>query len=187
MIDLRVEGHEIGDCVRMSGPGTVAVSARAEGIFPIWTLELICNGRVIASTEDPNGGRRLDLQADVRVDGNSWLAARCGGPHYFDAPSHHGPWERGVFAHTSPVYVACGDGEWSQFDADQARSMLALIEGGRQRVRHHAVSYPAGRISHHHAEPDHRAFLERPFTEALQRVRERLAANGAPVAPDTRP
>jgi len=186
MIELRVEGREIGDCVRMSGPGTVAVSARAEGIFPIWTLELICNGRVIASTEDPNGGRRLDLQADVRVDGNSWLAARCGGPHYFDAPSHHGPWERGVFAHTSPVYVACGDGEWSQFDADQARSMLALIEGGRQRVRHHAVSYPEGRISHHHGEPDHRAFLERPFAEALERVLERLAANGAAVAPDTR-
>jgi hypothetical protein len=187
MIDLRVDGHEIGDCIRMSGPGTVSVSARADGIFPIWTLQLIQNGRVIASTEDPGGARTLDLQTDVRVDGNCWLAARCGGPHYFDAPSHHGPWERGVFGHTSPVYVACGDGEWSQFDADQARSMLALIEGGRQRIRHHAVSYPEGRISHHHGEPDHRAFLERPFAEALKLVRERLAANGYAVEYGTRP
>jgi hypothetical protein len=187
MIDLSVEGHEIGDCVRISGAGTVHVSARAEGIFPMWTLELIQNGRVVASAEDPNGVRRLDLQAEVRVDGDSWLAARCGGPHYFDAPGHHGPWERGVFAHTSPVYVACGDGEWSQFDADQARSMLAVIEGGRQRVRQVAVSYPEGRISHHHGEPDHGAFLERPFAEALACVRERLAANGLALEQDMRP
>src|SRR5258706_12035724 len=116
MIDLRVEGHEIGDCVRLSGPGTVHVSARAEGIFPICTLQLIQNGRVVASTDDPSSARRLDLQAGVRVDGNCWLTARCGGPHYFDAPSHHDAWARRVFAHTSPVYVACGADEWSQFD-----------------------------------------------------------------------
>ena len=178
MIDLRVEGHEIGDRVQMSGPGTVNVSARAESIFPIGTLQLIQNGRVVASAEDVKGARRLDLQADVRVDGNCWLAARCGGPQYFDAPSHHDSWERGVFAHTSPVYVACGDGEWSQFDADHARSMVAMIEGGLERVRHVAVSYPEGRIAHHHGEPDHSAFLERPFLEALERVRRRLAESG---------
>jgi hypothetical protein len=178
MIDLHVDGHEIGDCVRLSGPGTVSVSARAEGIFPIWTLELICNGRVVASAEDPDGVRRLDLQADVRVDGNCWLAARCGGPRYFDAASHHDCWGRGVFAHTSPVYVACGDSEWSQFDAGHARSMLAMIDGGLQRIRHLAVQYPEERITHHHGEPDHSGFLERPFLEALERVRRRLADNG---------
>jgi hypothetical protein len=86
-----------------------------------------------------------------------------------------------VFAHTSPVYVACGNGEWSMFDPGQARSMIALIDGGIQRIRGHAVRYPEDRISHHHGEPDHGAFLERPFTEALARVRERLAAHGFPV------
>ncbi|MGN6795035.1 MAG: CehA/McbA family metallohydrolase [Streptosporangiaceae bacterium] len=178
MIDLQVEGQAIGDSVRISGPGTVSVSASAEAIFPMGTLQLVQNGRVIASTDDPAGARQLDLQADVHVDSDCWLAARCGGPGYFDAPSHRDSWERGMFAHTSPVYVACGTDEWSQFDADHARSMLALIEGGMQRIRQVAVSYPEDRISHHHGEPDHRAFLERPFEEALQRVRERLAAHG---------
>ena len=187
MIDLRVEGYEIGDCVRLSGRGTVHVSARAEGIFPIGTLELVQNGRVVASTEDSRGARRLDLEADLRVDGNCWLAARCGGPHYFDSPGHHDGWERGVFAHTSPVYIACGDGEWSQFDADHAQAMLAMIEGGLQRVSQVAVRYPEDRISHHHSEPDHGAFLERPFREALERVRERLAAHGFHAGQDTRP
>jgi hypothetical protein len=178
MIDLRVEGHEIGDCLRLPGPGTVSVSASAEGIFPVFTLQLIQNGRVVASADDPHGVRRLDLQANVRVDGNCWLAARCGGPQYFKGPRHHDSWERGVFAHTSPVYVACTEDDWSQFDADQARSMLAMVDGGLQRVRQHAVRYPEDRISHHHGEPDHGAFLERPFLEALERVRSRLAQNG---------
>jgi hypothetical protein len=175
MIDLRVDGHEIGDSVRMSGPGTVSVSASAESIFPIGTLQLIQNGRVVASAEEPAGVRRLDLQAEVQVDGNCWLAARCGGPNYFDGPSHHDSWQRCVFAHTSPVYVACGEDEWSQFDADQAQAMLAMIDGGLQRVSQHAVAYPQDRISHHHGEPDHAAFLQRPFLEALERVRSRLA------------
>jgi len=179
IIDLRVEGQEIGDTVRLSGPGTVSVSAYAESIFPIGTLQLIQNGRVVASVDDPAGVRRLDLQTEVTVDDNCWLAARCGGPSYFDAPSHLDAWQRGVFAHTSPVYVACGQDEWSQFDPDHAQAMHAMIDGGLQRVRHHAVRYPEDRISHHHGEPDHTAFLERPFLEALESVRQRLADHGS--------
>ncbi len=178
IIELLVDGHEIGDTVRLSGPGTVEVSARAESIFPIWTLQLVLDGRVVASTEEPAGARRLELGAHVPIEAHGWLAARCGGPSYFDAPSHRGPWERGVMAHTSPVYVACGDGEWSKFEVDHARTMEALIEGGLAHMRQSAPRYPEGRISHHHGEPDHMAFLERPFREALERVRERLQRAG---------
>src|SRR5258708_26883099 len=90
----------VGDCVRLSGPGAVHVSARAEGIFPIGTLELVQNGRVVASTDDSSGAHRLDLETDVRVDGNCWLAAACGGPHHFSAPSRHDASARRVFAHS---------------------------------------------------------------------------------------
>jgi hypothetical protein len=174
MIQLLVEGREIGDTVRLSSPGTVAVGASAESIFPIHALQIVQNGRVVAEAEDPSGARRLELQVEVPVEGDCWLAARCGGPNYWDPPSHRDPWGRGVFAHTSPVYVACGAHEWSQFDARQARTMLALIEGGLARTRS-ARRYPEGRITHHHAELDHVAFLERPFLEAIDRVRARLA------------
>ena len=174
IIDLRAEGCEVGDTLRTSGPGTIHVSATAKGIFPVWTLQIVQNGRVVASVEEPGGARRIELEAEVRVEGNCWLAARCGGPHYWDSPSHLGPWPRGIFAHTSPVYVACGGSEWSQFDAGQARTMQALIKGGLQRVRHLAIRYPEDRISHQHGEADHTAFLERPFLEALGRVTERM-------------
>jgi hypothetical protein len=174
IIDLCAEGHQVGDTVQLSGPGSIHVSATAEGIFPIWTLQIVQNGHVVAAAEDPRGARRLQVEAQLPVERNCWLAARCGGPNYWDAPSHLGPWPRGIFAHTSPVYVACGDREWSQFDADQARTMHALIEGGLQRIRRRAVRYPEDRISHHHGEKNHTAFLERPFLEALGRVSERL-------------
>jgi len=182
MIDLRVEGRPVGDTVQLSGPGTIHVSATAEGIFPIWTLQVVQNGRVVAEVDEPHGARHLQLQAQLPVERNCWLAARCGGPHYWDAPSHLGPWPRGIFAHTSPVYVACGDREWSQFDARHARTMQALIEGGLARIRRHAIRYPGDRISHHHGEEDHAAFLERPFLEALGMVTQRLkqAQSGPP-------
>jgi len=136
-------------------------------------LQIVRNGQVVAAADEPDGARRIELEADIRVDAGCWLAARCGGPGYWDSPSHLGSWPRGIFAHTSPVYVACG-GEWSQFDADHAQTMLALIDGGLQRIRRVAVRYPEDRISHQHGEADHSAYLGRPFLEALKRVRERL-------------
>jgi hypothetical protein len=173
IIDIAVEGRGPGDTVRLSSPGTVSVRASAESIFPIWTLQLVQDGRVVASTEDEKGARRLELHAEVSVDEDGWFAARCGGPGYWDAPSHHGPWDRGVFAHTSPVYVATGNGPWSRFDPDHAGAMEAMIEAGLERLRRRTRRYPEDRIMHHHGEADHQAFLERPFLEALERIRDR--------------
>jgi hypothetical protein len=174
IIDLDVDGSIAGDTLRVAGGGTVTVSARAEGIFPIGSLELVQNGRVVASTEDRSGGHRLELRTELRVDSDSWLAARCGGPEYWDAPSYPGPWERGLFAHTSPIYIACSDGEWARFDASHARMMQGLIEAGLERVRTRRRAYPEDRITHHHGEPDHLAFLERPFLEARDAVAQRI-------------
>lgn len=130
-------------------------------------------GRVVASTGDAKGARRLELKASLRVDGNTWLAARCGGPNYYDTLSHHDVWNRGVFAHTSPIYVACG-GEWAMFNEDAARYMLTLIEGGLTYMREGALHHPPGTVTHHHREDAHMAFLQRPYLEAREAVRRRI-------------
>jgi hypothetical protein len=174
IIELEVDGHDPGATIQLSGPGTVEVTARATSIFPINTLQLVHEGRVVASADDPAGARSLDLRTQVRVERNSWFAARCGGPSYFDAVSHREPWGRGVIAHTSPVYVACGTAGWEMFDPEHARGMHAMIEGAIQRLHHSVREYPEDRIGPHHGEPDHLACLERPFREALERVRGRL-------------
>ena len=173
IINITVEGHQVGDTVRLSGAGTVEVEAWAESIFPIHTLQIVQEGRVVASTEDSKGARRLELRAKVKVDGHSWLAARCGGPDYYTAVPHYDGWGRGVFAHTSPVYVACG-GEWWMFSKETARYMLTLIDGGLTYIRETTALHKPGTVTHHHGEDDHLAFLQRPFLQAREAVNERM-------------
>ena len=51
--------------------------------------------------------------------------------------------------------------------------MRTLVQAGLDRIRH-GRRYPEDRITHHHTEADHDAFLERPFLEAMERVRARM-------------
>ena len=84
---------------------------------------------------------------------------------------------RGIFAHTSPIYVACG-GEWSMFDEEAAKYMLTLIEGSLTYVREVAPMRQPGSTTHHHGEDDHMAYLERPFLEAQAAIHQRMHQMG---------
>jgi hypothetical protein len=172
IIHLSVEGREIGDTVQLSGPGTVEVEAWAESIFPIHTLQIVQQGRVVAASEESTGTRRLSLKAKIQVNGHTWLAARCGGPNYTTV-SHHDGWRRGLFAHTSPIYIACG-GEWWLFDREAAQYMLTLIDGNLTYIRETATLPQPGTVTHHHGEADHLAYLERPFLEAQAAIHKRM-------------
>lgn len=182
MLHFSVEGLQIGDTLRLpAGGGTVEVLAVAESIFPIHTLEIVEQGRVVASTEAPSsrGMRRLELRAKLKVTGNSWLAARCGGPRYHETRAHHDGWQRGMFAHTSPIYLAVG-GEWQLFDRATAEYMLTLVSGGLEYIRNHAAYHQHEQVTHHHGEQDHQAYLERPFHEAAAALHRRMHELGIP-------
>jgi hypothetical protein len=173
LLTLEVDGRRIGDTVPLDGPGTVSVSASAESILPVHSLEVVHNGRVVASATDEAGARRLDLQADVPVEANGWIAARAGGPNHFDGSAHLDEWGRGMFGHTSPIYVAPEE-RWSMFDPAHVRYMLTLVEGSLAYVGRRATMDPEGSTTHHHDDGDHRAFLERPFREAQELLQRRL-------------
>jgi hypothetical protein len=177
IISLTVDGHMIGDVVRLGSGGTVEVEARAESILPIHSLEIVQQGRVVAATEESGGTRRLSLKTALRVEGHTWLAARAGGPGYVQAVPHHDGWSRGVMAHTSPVYVACG-GDWQVFDHETAHYMLTLIEGNLSYIRELSSQHRPGTVTHHHGEDDHLAYLERPFLEARAALHRRMHALG---------
>ncbi len=172
IIHLSVDGHAIGDTVQLSGAGTVEVEAWAESIFPIHTLEIVQQGRVVASTGDAKGTRKLALREKIKVDGHTWLAARCAGPNYTAVP-HHDAWRRGIFAHTSPVYVACG-GDWGLFDKEVAQYMLTLIDGNLTYLREMSPQHKHETVTHHHGEDDHAAFIERPFLQAIEAIHQRM-------------
>ena len=181
LIELTVDGHEIGDTARLpAGGGTVTVQASAESVLPIHTIQIIQEGEVVAESREGAGSRRLEINAEVRVTGHSWIAARCGGPEYFNGPEHHDGWHRRRFAHTSPIFIATGDDDWVMWNDETGRYMLTLIDGTLQYMRERSTQYPDGHATHHHGEADHHAYLERPFIEARAAIHRRMHALGIP-------
>jgi hypothetical protein len=175
ILHFSVEGHEIGDTVSLPGPGTVDVQARAESVLPMHRLEIIQEGRVVAVAESREATRRLELKERIKIDHHTWLAARCGGSNYFDTGTtrHYDVWRRGIFAHSSPIYVACG-GDWWMFDRGTAQYMLTLVEGNLAYIRESSRQYDPGAVTHRHGEDDHIAYLTRPFLEAQAAIQERM-------------
>jgi hypothetical protein len=172
LVTFAVEGAGIGDTVRVpAGGGTVEVVAEVQSIFPVHCLQVVERGRVVAETRSEVGARRLALRERVKVDGDTWLAARVAEPGY-TAVSHRDCWSRGVMAHTSPVYVATGD-EWRLRDAATFRYMRTLVEGSLGYIRELSHQHAPGTATHHHG-GDHQPYLERPFLEALEALEERL-------------
>ena len=172
IIEFTVDGRRVGDTVSLSGPGTVEVEAWAESPLPLHSLQIVKQGQVVASTES-RVGRRLSLKERIEVDGHTWLAARCGAADYFDPIKYYDIWSRGIFAHTSPIYVASG-GEWQMFDRAVAEHMLTMIDGAIGYIGDVATRHTPGTVTHHHGESDHQAFLRRPFLEAQEAIRERM-------------
>ena len=172
IIGMSVEGREIGETVSLSGPGTVEIEVWAESIHPIHRLDIVQAGHVVASTESQQGTRRLEMREKIRVDGHTWLAARCGSPSYFGDPDYD-RMQRGIYAHTSPTYVECG-GDWQMFDQRTAQHMLNVVEGDLAYVSETAAQYPHGLVTHHHGEDDHVAYLQRPFKEARDALQARM-------------
>ncbi len=186
LLRFTVDGQPIGSTVALARDGgTVEVEATATSIFPIHSLEVVM-GRssienrkskienqheVVASTEDSNGAKELRLRATLRVQGSTWLCARCAGPGY-TAIRHHDSWRRGIMAHTSPIYIACGDG-YDLCSPETLHYMLTLLDGSLQHIRR-APQWRPGSVTHHHGEADHQAFLERPFQQAISAVHRRL-------------
>lgn len=124
LIDLKVEGREIGEEIKLPGAGgTVEIEAQANCVWPLHLLEVVVNGQVVAASSDEGGAKRLALKTRVPVKRSSWIAARCSSRLVV-----HQCWLNHPGAHTSPVYVTVGKQE--MFSAADATYMLTLIDGG---------------------------------------------------------
>lgn len=182
LLRLSVNGHDVGDAVALpAGGGTVDVEASAESIFPIGSLEIVHDGRVVTSSaavSADDGRWRLSVRERVHVGSHGWLAARVGGTDYWDTMRHRDSWARPAFAHTSPVYVSVG-GDWWRHDDEMAEAMLTLIDGALGYIRHVSAQAPAGSLAHHHGEADHQAYLERPHLQAIAAIEEHRRRAGA--------
>jgi len=141
VILFTVDGHEAGDDLRFA-PGshqTLRVKATMTTQVPVDKVEVVVNGKVVASRE-ARGQKQVTLDEPVALDRSSWIAVRA-----------IGPWHRLVlndqqaFAHTSPVYVHFGDqrvkyAEDAKFYEEWIGKLIAQIsERGRFATPAHRV------------------------------------------------
>lgn len=156
----RVPGEEIA---LGAGGGTVEVQAEATSYVDMHALEIVFNGKVVASREERSGTRQMTLKEKVQVPGVGWLAARCA--------SRLGPsvaWPYGVEAHTSPVYVRVPGQEL--FSASSAAYLLTLIDGAESWAKNLATRPDAGRL----------ARVLKVLIEAREHLHRRLHDHGIP-------
>jgi hypothetical protein len=120
LMNISVDGHGIGDVINVHRQGgSFEVHASAEAAWNLGKIEIVCNGRVVASEEASAGARALRCTANVVLAGSGWIAARCVG--HAKQPGY-------LAAHTSPVYIVKkGSG---LYDGPAAEHMLQLVTGG---------------------------------------------------------
>ena len=129
-----VDGHAPGEEIRFrTGGGKLQVEARATCFFPIHRIEVVFNGRVVASHEQPEGTREMILKEEVKVPGPGWIAARCQS-RYCSLGTGQVP---GKVAHTSPIYVVVPGQE--VFSPPAAAYFLTLIDGAQTWVENLAI------------------------------------------------
>jgi len=178
VIGLTVEGKTLGEEIRLpGGGGTLGVEAWAQSVLPFHALQVVVNGRVVASEtseagacpelaegacpELAEGARRLTLKVNLRLEGSSWVAARCVSRYKV----WHG-WPIPIAAHTSPVYVAVG--EQRQFSPSDATYMMTMLDGGMAWLD--TLSIPA--------DPERQARIRGVFEQAQEALHQRLHAAG---------
>lgn len=139
LLDFHADGRMPGGEIRLrSGGGAVEVKLTATSIVPFHSLEVVLNGKVVASREEPAGTRALTISETIKTTGPGWIAARCS--------SRYRAARFGVAAHSSPVYLTVPGEE--AFSAPAAAYFLRLIEGCQLYVDNYATRPDAARWSH---------------------------------------
>jgi hypothetical protein len=92
LLDFRANGRFLGETLRLQSGDQVTIEASAVSQFPLTRVELIYGGNVLASGTLSADRLRGTINQQVKLDSSGWFSFRA-----FD--------EKGLQAHTSPIYV----------------------------------------------------------------------------------
>ena len=124
MLEWTVDGHEPGETLRFEAPRQVRVRARASSQFPLQSLELLLNGKVVLTNTAAGSVKELVLEQEVKLDQAGWLAVRCTGGN------RSVPGGLMLVAHGNPVYVEMpGHAFDARADAEYFLAWLERLEG----------------------------------------------------------
>jgi Tol biopolymer transport system component len=101
LLSLSVNGREPGDEIKLSlGSHTVSVRAVMHSIVPVEHLELVQNGKVVATVPMSGDRRSASATVHVPIDKSGWITLRAWSEHATPPVLDIYP-----FATTSPVYL----------------------------------------------------------------------------------
>jgi hypothetical protein len=98
---LQVDGGNPGDTIETHPGRQLDIKVRWLSHYPLHQIDIVQDGEAVVSETFPDGTMKGRLRRKLKVDGDSWIAARCSSD-FRDSYFHP------VYAHTSPVYVRTG-------------------------------------------------------------------------------
>jgi TolB protein len=130
LLALSVEGHGLGEELRLSRPGTLRARIRLRSNVPIDHLELVLNGE---AREIPLGGehRTADTTVSLMVERSGWILLRARSDRAIEPVLDLYP-----YGTTSPVYLTvAGAPTRSTQDADYFLRWIDRLEGAVKASR----------------------------------------------------
>ena len=127
LLELSADGQGIGAVLELPAAKEVPVKAAASYQIPLERVELLYNGKVIATAQPTGGELTIRIEQRLKLGHSGWLALRAVGPAAPDCRSDR------VFAQTSPVYVTVAGKPAGT--AEDARYFLGWIDRLEQAVR----------------------------------------------------
>ena len=77
MLEMTAGTLAPGDTLKLEAPGEVKLHAHAWSQHPFGALEIVVNGRVVATVKPGSGAREIVFDGSVPLERTGWLAVRC--------------------------------------------------------------------------------------------------------------
>ncbi len=128
ILEITADSSGPGDTLTLQTSRAVQIKATATAQFPLDKVELVYNGKIVATGKLATDRLSATLQSAIDLDRSGWLSLRASGPGHPDHPVGSQD------AHTSPIYVTV-DGKPATSQKD-AQYFLEWIERLSFAIRH---------------------------------------------------
>jgi TolB protein len=145
LLGLEVDGKHPGDELALNAPRQVIYHAALRSFAPIEHLELVYNGKVVATHKLDGAHVQADVSGSVALDGSGWLLLRA-----WSKDAHPLVLDIYPYATTSPVYVTLG-GKPARSASDAAyfvRWLDRVIETSAARNDYNSVAEKTGTLDY---------------------------------------
>ena len=173
LLEWTVDRQGVGSVIDLSKPSRLSARGRALGRQDCKRIEVVRNGRVVATAVSEKQGDHFAAALDVSltIDAPCWLALRTPPPPVKEDPELQesvalNEFGGSLFAHTSPIYVNLnGQGV---FDTQTAAQLVAQMKSDWEKIQGQAVF----------TEPSQRKRVSQVYQEAIAVLERQLASRG---------